>query len=192
MRAFGNFCLQSLNHWVQVRKSIFIIDSYVVITERTHIYSAGPPAASSASTPRGTTRRRPWSGEKIGTGRKSTVRQATLNAMRKHLNRDPTLSARQLKALMPDLQHLATRSIQNICHKTLALLSSASTCGTWWIWCRGGCRWSRREGAMPPNASQRALYVIFAFSDLKSNKQLRFKRFFYWPVIFYCGYCIFG
>ena len=43
--------------------------------------------------------------------------------MRKHLNRDPTLSARQLKALMPDLQHLATRSIQNICHKTLALPS---------------------------------------------------------------------
>ena len=43
--------------------------------------------------------------------------------MRKHINRDPTLSARQLKALMPDLQHLATRSIQNICQKTLALPS---------------------------------------------------------------------
>ena len=65
----------------------------------------------------------PVSKRKIGTGRKSTVSQATLTAMRKHLNRDPTLSARQLKALMPALQHLATRSIQHICQKTLALPS---------------------------------------------------------------------
>ena len=44
---------------------------------------------------------------------------------------------------------------------------TVSTCGTWWSRCRGGCRRSWRAVAMPPNTSQRALYVIFAFSNLK-------------------------
>ena len=56
----------------------------------------------------------PVSKRKIGTGRKSTVSQSTLTAMRRQLTRDPTLSAKQLKALMPDLQRLAIRSIQHI------------------------------------------------------------------------------
>ena len=65
----------------------------------------------------------PVANRKTGSGRKSTVSQATLTAMRKHLKRDPTLSARQLKALMPGLQQLSVRSIQRICQKTLALPS---------------------------------------------------------------------
>ena len=39
-RAFNNFCFQSLNPWVQGKKPMFIIDSYIVKTERTQIYSA--------------------------------------------------------------------------------------------------------------------------------------------------------
>ncbi len=60
---------------------------------------------------------------KIGTGKKSTISQPTLTKMRKHLIRDPTLTAKQLKALIPGVQHLSTRSVQRICQKNLALPS---------------------------------------------------------------------
>ena len=62
----------------------------------------------------------PVTQRKVGTGRKSTVGQATLTAMRKHLRRDRTLSARQLQDLLPDLQHLSIRSIQRLCQKNFA------------------------------------------------------------------------
>jgi hypothetical protein len=60
---------------------------------------------------------------KKGTGRKPTIGQDTLNIMRQKLWKDPTLSARQLKNLIPTLQHLSIRHIQKICKTTLALPS---------------------------------------------------------------------
>ncbi len=41
---------------------------------------------------------------KKGSGRISQVMNTTLQAMKRHLNRDPTLSAKQLKALVPALK----------------------------------------------------------------------------------------
>ncbi len=60
---------------------------------------------------------------KKGSGRISLVGPTVLQKMRQHLKRDPTITARQLKALMPDLQHLQIRSIQDICFKRLKLPS---------------------------------------------------------------------
>ncbi len=65
----------------------------------------------------------PVAKRKIGTGRNSIISQATLTTMKKHLARDPKLSAKSLKALMPALQHLQVRQIQKICLKKLGLPS---------------------------------------------------------------------
>jgi hypothetical protein len=56
----------------------------------------------------------PIAERKKGTGRKSTINQATLSLMKKHLVRVPTLSAKKLKSLIPALKHLAIRQIQRI------------------------------------------------------------------------------
>jgi hypothetical protein len=58
-----------------------------------------------------------------GSGGVSKVMKITLQAMKRHLNRDPTLSAKQLKALVPALESLSIRSIQMLCAKNLNLPS---------------------------------------------------------------------
>jgi len=58
---------------------------------------------------------------KVGTGRKSTISEAILATMRRKLVRNPTLTAKELKASIPDLHHLSIRSIQRLCQKDLAL-----------------------------------------------------------------------
>ena len=63
----------------------------------------------------------PVAKRKVGTGRKSTINQEILRLMRKKLVKDPTLSAKQLRASIPGLQHLKIRQIQKLCQKDLAL-----------------------------------------------------------------------
>ncbi len=65
----------------------------------------------------------PVAKRKVGSGRPPIIKQATINAIRRHLTRDPTLSSRHLKALLPDLQKVTNRSVQRVCHKKLALPS---------------------------------------------------------------------
>jgi hypothetical protein len=58
---------------------------------------------------------------KVGTGWKSTISEATLATMRRKLARNLALTAKELKASIPDLHHLSIRSIQRLCQKDLAL-----------------------------------------------------------------------
>ena len=51
----------------------------------------------------------PVAKRKVGTGRKSTINQEILRLMRKKLVKDPTLSAKQLRACIPGLQLEITR-----------------------------------------------------------------------------------
>ncbi len=60
---------------------------------------------------------------KVGTGQKPTVNKACMNLMKRHLTRDPTLSAKKLKTLVPALAHMSIRRIQDICLKKLNLPS---------------------------------------------------------------------
>jgi hypothetical protein len=53
---------------------------------------------------------------KMGTGMKnSKVMDSTLRDMRKHLLRNPTLTAKQLKGLLPALENISIRTIQRLC-----------------------------------------------------------------------------
>ena len=61
----------------------------------------------------------PVAQRKKGTGRKSTVDKETLDLMKKKLDKEPTLSAKNLKDRIPALQHLSIRSIQRICLKAV-------------------------------------------------------------------------
>jgi hypothetical protein len=46
---------------------------------------------------------------------------STLWDMRKHLLRNPTLTAKQMKALLPALENISIRTIQRICLAKLKL-----------------------------------------------------------------------
>ncbi len=54
-------------------------------------------------------------------GRVPKVMANTLQAMKSHLNRDPTLFAGQLKVMIPALESISIRTIQRLCHKDLNL-----------------------------------------------------------------------
>ena len=56
-------------------------------------------------------------------GRPGKVMATTLSAMRRHLIRNPTLTAGQLKALMPALANTSIRTIQRMCLDRLKLPS---------------------------------------------------------------------
>ena len=56
-------------------------------------------------------------------GRPAKVMATTLIVMRRHLVRDPTLTAGQLKALMPALANTSIRTIQRMCLEKLKLPS---------------------------------------------------------------------
>ena len=56
-------------------------------------------------------------------GRPAKVMATTLIVMRRHLVRDPTLTAGQLKALMPALANTSIRTIQRMCLDRLKLPS---------------------------------------------------------------------
>ena len=61
---------------------------------------------------------------KVGTGGKqSTVSAATLATMKRKLTRIPTLTAKDLKASIPELHQLSVSTIQRLCLKNLALPS---------------------------------------------------------------------
>ncbi len=67
---------------------------------------------------------RPVKPLKIGTGVKNLkVMDSTLRDMRKHLLRNPTLTAKQLKTLLPVLENISIRTIQRICLAKLKLPS---------------------------------------------------------------------
>jgi hypothetical protein len=61
---------------------------------------------------------------KMGTGVKNLkVMDSTLRDMRKHLLRNPTLTAKQLKALLPAPENISIRTIKRICLAKLKLPS---------------------------------------------------------------------
>jgi hypothetical protein len=61
---------------------------------------------------------------KMGTGMKnSKVIDSTLRDMRKHLLRNPALTAKQLKGLLPALENISIRTIQRLCLMNLKLPS---------------------------------------------------------------------
>ncbi len=62
--------------------------------------------------------------QKMGTGMKnSKLMDSTLRDMRKHLLRNPTLTAKRLKGLLPALENISIRTIQRLCLMKLKLLS---------------------------------------------------------------------
>jgi hypothetical protein len=61
---------------------------------------------------------------KMGTGMKnSKVMNSTLRDMRKHLLRNPILTAKQLRGLLPALENISIRTIQRLCLMKLKLPS---------------------------------------------------------------------
>jgi hypothetical protein len=62
--------------------------------------------------------------QKMGTGMKnSKVMDSTLRDMRKYLLRNPTLTVKQLKGLLPALENISIRTIQRLCLMKLKLPS---------------------------------------------------------------------
>lgn len=65
---------------------------------------------------------------KKGGGPKCKVGREELLLMRKRLERTPTLTAKQLKAMVPGLENVSVRSVQRICLKRLNLPSRKMAC----------------------------------------------------------------
>ena len=63
----------------------------------------------------------PVSKRKVGTGRKAVIQHETLSLVKRHLQRDPCLTAKRLKVLVPALQQVSIRHVQKLCKTKLNL-----------------------------------------------------------------------
>ncbi len=65
----------------------------------------------------------PIANRKPGSGRPATITPAIQKAMKKKLEATPTMTAKQLKKIMPELANSSVRQIQDVCLKKLELPS---------------------------------------------------------------------
>lgn len=72
----------------------------------------------------------PFAKRKVGTSRKAVIQPETL-ALVKKLQKDPCLTAKQLKALVPALQQVIIRHVQKFFKNRYEWMTPI-TCAPWW------------------------------------------------------------